>query len=213
MNSNIHENVALSPQSLSWQATETTGLEKALLDQVTWETSFLRAQPAIPIEMESEGKEILVLSGQLICDGTHYTRGSYFRFPNPENKSLQAGPDGVLFFLKAGHFEDGDHEAVTKAASSGEWRQGLVEGLSVMPLHRHQHESIAFVKWAPNTQFNPHTHPGGEEIIVLEGTFHDEHGSYPAGSWLRNKPYSRHTPHTEEDGALIYVKTGHLPPK
>jgi len=88
----------------------------------------------------------------------------------------------------------------------------MVSGLSVMPLHQHGSESIAFVKWEPNTQFNPHVHPGGEEIIVLQGTFHDEFGAYPAGTWLRNKPYSKHTPHTESDGALIYVKVGHLEP-
>ncbi|WP_284223894.1 cupin domain-containing protein, partial [Brevundimonas denitrificans] len=58
----------------------------------------------------------------------------------------------------------------------------------------------------------PHTHDGGEEILVLEGTFHDESGSYPAGSWIRNPHTSRHTPHTGADGALIYVKTGHLAP-
>ena len=88
----------------------------------------------------------------------------------------------------------------------------MADGLSVMPLHHHNHENIALVKWAPNSQFNPHVHPGGEEIIVIEGTFHDEYGAYPQGTWIRNKPYSKHTPFTKSDGALIYVKTGHLEP-
>ncbi|MFZ9894847.1 MAG: cupin domain-containing protein, partial [Burkholderiaceae bacterium] len=44
----------------------------------------------------------------------------------------------------------------------------------------------------------------------LQGTFIDEHGSYPAGSWLRSPHRSIHTPYTREDGALIWVKTGHL---
>ncbi|PHQ84988.1 MAG: cupin, partial [Thalassobium sp.] len=91
------------------------------------------------------------------------------------------------------------------------WRQGLVDGLTVMSLHSYLGENVALVKWAPNTQFNPHRHWGGEEIFVIEGTFHDEHGSYPKGSWLRSPHLSQHAPFTKEDGALIYVKVGHLP--
>ncbi|HAU83235.1 MAG TPA: cupin, partial [Betaproteobacteria bacterium] len=45
---------------------------------------------------------------------------------------------------------------------------------------------------------------------VLEGTLYDEHGTYPTGSWLRSPKFSQHTPFTQEDGATIYVKTGHL---
>jgi anti-sigma factor ChrR (cupin superfamily) len=80
-----------------------------------------------------------------------------------------------------------------------------------MPLHQFEEEHIALVQWAPNTQFQPHRHWGGEEIFVLKGTFYDEHGVYPTGSWLRSPHLSQHTPYTKDDGALIYVKTGHLP--
>ena len=90
------------------------------------------------------------------------------------------------------------------------WHPGLVDGLKVMPLHEFEGEHIALVKWAPNTLFNSHRHWGGEEILVLEGTFYDEHGRYPKGSWLRSPHLSQHRPFTKEDGALIYVKTGHL---
>lgn len=83
-------------------------------------------------------------------------------------------------------------------------------GLTVMPLHEYEGEHVALVKWAPNTQFKAHQHWGGEEILVIAGTFYDEHGSYPAGTWLRSPHMSQHTPFTKEDGALIYVKTGHL---
>jgi anti-sigma factor ChrR (cupin superfamily) len=81
-----------------------------------------------------------------------------------------------------------------------------------MPLHEYGTEHVALVKWAPNTEFQPHMHWGGEEILVLEGCFYDEHGEYPAGSWIRNPDQSRHTPYTRDEGALIYVKVGHLAP-
>ena len=39
---------------------------------------------------------------------------------------------------------------------------------------------------------------------------HDEGGAYGVGSWLRSPQGSTHTPFTREEGALVYVKTGHL---
>ena len=83
-------------------------------------------------------------------------------------------------------------------------------GLSVLPLHEYDGVSTALVRWAPDTQFNRHIHVGGEEILVLEGLFCDEYGQYPAGSWIRSPRYSQHIPFTKAEGALIYVKVGHL---
>ena len=54
-----------------------------------------------------------------------------------------------------------------------------------------------------------HQHWGGEEIFVLSGTFKDEHGVYPTGTWLRNPHLSRHHPFVEDE-TIILVKVGHL---
>jgi anti-sigma factor ChrR (cupin superfamily) len=77
-----------------------------------------------------------------------------------------------------------------------------------MPLHEHAGVSTVLVRWAPQTRFNAHTHPAGEEILVLDGVFHDEDGDYSTGTWLRNPRWSRHTPFTGAEGALTYVKVG-----
>ena len=90
------------------------------------------------------------------------------------------------------------------------WLPGLVSGLQVLPLHSFGSEHVALVRWAPGTVFQPHGHPGGEEIVVLEGVFQDEHGSYPTGTWLRHPPGSVHRP-WRETGCTIWVRTGHLP--
>ncbi len=55
------------------------------------------------------------------------------------------------------------------------------------------------------SRFSPHVHGGGEEFIVLDGVFQDEHGDYPAGSYVRNPPQSRHTPGSAA-GCTIFVK-------
>src|SRR5262249_62190655 len=65
--------------------------------------------------------------------------------------------------------------------------------------------ATSIVRYAPGTVFSPHTHPGGEEFFVLDGTFQDERGDYPAGSYVRNPPTSRHTPRSQA-GCTIFVK-------
>jgi hypothetical protein len=65
--------------------------------------------------------------------------------------------------------------------------------------------ATSIVRYAPGSRFSAHTHTGGEEFIVLEGVFQDEHGDYPAGTYVRNPPTTSHTPGAEK-GCVIFVK-------
>jgi anti-sigma factor ChrR (cupin superfamily) len=65
--------------------------------------------------------------------------------------------------------------------------------------------ATSIVRYAPDSCFPRHAHPGGEEILVLSGTFSDENGDFPAGWYVRNPPGSSHRPSSRE-GALIFVK-------
>jgi anti-sigma factor ChrR (cupin superfamily) len=61
------------------------------------------------------------------------------------------------------------------------------------------------VRYAAESSFHIHGHPAGEEILVLDGVFSDEHGDYPAGSYLLNPKGFRHTPFSRE-GCVLFVK-------
>ena len=65
--------------------------------------------------------------------------------------------------------------------------------------------ATSIVRYAPGSKFSAHTHTGGEEFIVLEGVFQDEHGEYPTGTYVRNPPTTSHTPGSDE-GCTIFVK-------
>jgi anti-sigma factor ChrR (cupin superfamily) len=65
--------------------------------------------------------------------------------------------------------------------------------------------ATSVVRYAPGSAFPRHTHGGGEEIVVLDGVFQDEHGDYPAGSYLRNPPGTSHVPASGE-GCTIFVR-------
>ncbi len=65
--------------------------------------------------------------------------------------------------------------------------------------------ATTFVRYAPGSEFSAHTHTGGEEFIVLDGVFQDEHGDYPTGTYVRNPPTTSHTPGSDA-GCTIFVK-------
>jgi quercetin dioxygenase-like cupin family protein len=88
------------------------------------------------------------------------------------------------------------------------WQASPIAGVERRMLHRVGAEvaqASTIVRYAPGSRFSAHTHTGGEEFLVLEGVFQDEHGDYPAGSYIRNPPMSRHTPGSAP-GTTIFVK-------
>lgn len=71
--------------------------------------------------------------------------------------------------------------------------------------------ATSIVRYAAGSRFSPHTHGGGEEFLVLDGVFQDEHGDFPAGSYVRNPPTSRHTPGSSS-GCILFVKLWQFDP-
>jgi anti-sigma factor ChrR (cupin superfamily) len=216
---NIHsdfgERIVLHTDKLVWQASPQDGVQRKYLDRVGDEvaraSSIVRYEPNTSFAQHAHdgGEEILVLDGCFSDEKGDYSAGMYLRNP-PGSQHAPFSKDGCTLFVKLRQFERSDHQELRINTKASDWYPGLVPGLSVMPLHEHQGISTALVRWAPNTVFNPHVHPGGEEIYVLDGVFHDEFGVYPKGSWIRSPRYSKHAPFTGSEGALIYVKVGHL---
>ena len=95
------------------------------------------------------------------------------------------------------------------------WVDSPMAGVARRPLDRVGNEvarATSVVRYAPGSHFSKHLHAGGEEFIVLEGVFQDEHGDYPAGSYIRNPPQSSHTPGSEA-GCVILVKLWQFQPE
>jgi len=88
------------------------------------------------------------------------------------------------------------------------WLDSPMAGVSRRMLDRIGDEvarATSIVRYAPGSAFSPHVHSGGEEFIVLDGVFSDEHGDFPSGFYIRNPPQSRHTPGSGP-GCIIMVK-------
>jgi quercetin dioxygenase-like cupin family protein len=95
-----------------------------------------------------------------------------------------------------------------------DWTPSPIPGVDRRMLDRVGEEvarATSIVRYAPGSRFSPHTHGGGEEFLVLDGVFRDEHGDFPAGSYIRNPPTTSHTPGSEP-GCTIFVKLWQFDP-
>jgi anti-sigma factor ChrR (cupin superfamily) len=108
---------------------------------------------------------------------------------------------------------DFTQKAVVHAATL-DWVPSPMPGVERRMLDRMGGEvarATSIVRYAPHSHFSPHVHGGGEEFLVLEGVFQDEHGDYGVGSYIRNPPESSHTPGSEA-GCTIFVKLWQFDP-
>lgn len=215
LNANFDARVVIDTRAAAQNVSSEPGVECSLLEQSGGEmaraTGIVRYAPgsAFAASEHGLGEEFLVLSGTFEDEEGTYPAGTYVRNP-PGRQSRYASASGCELFVKWGPFQAGDDARVVIDTRQATFRPGLVPGLTVLPLHEFGSEHAALVRWAPGTLFQPHNHWGGEEILVLDGVFSDEHGVYPAGTWIRSPHLSRHHPFSEP-GCLIYVKVGHLP--
>lgn len=95
-----------------------------------------------------------------------------------------------------------------------DWQPSPMKGVERRMLDRIGGEvarATTIVRYAPGSSFSAHTHSGGEEFVVLDGVFQDEHGDFPAGTYVRNPPTSRHTPGSAP-GCTIFVKLWQFDP-
>lgn len=106
-------------------------------------------------------------------------------------------------------------KAVVVTPQDQQWVNSPAEGVSRIHLERVAAESghtTSLVSFEPGARFAQHDHPLGEELFVLSGTFSDEFGDYPMGSYIRNPPGSRHSPFSR-DGCKLFVKLDQFLPE
>lgn len=216
INADFTERVIVRPGDLDWIPSPTAGVLRRMLDRVGGEvaraTSFVRYVPhsRFPGHTHGGGEEFLVLEGVFFDETGAYPAGHYVRNPIGTHHAPYT-EEGCTIFVKLRQFEAADAARVVIDTRHAPWHAGATPGISVMPLHAFGGERVVLERWAAGTRVARHGHPGGEEIVVLEGAFADEQGAYGTGTWIREPDGSSHAPFTET-GCVLYVKTGHLRP-
>jgi anti-sigma factor ChrR (cupin superfamily) len=214
LNNDLSIRVVLNSHELPWVQSPNAQVQRRLLARDGGEeataTSVVRYAPgaAFAKHAHPQGEEIVVLDGELQDDDGVYPAGTYIKNPHGSAHAPRSA-GGCTLFVKLRQLDEKDNQRIVVRPADHRWHPGMVQGLEVLSLSEYGTSHAALVRWAPGTRFSKHQHWGGEEIMVLQGTFQDEHGNYPAGTWIRSPHASVHQPFSDA-GCLIFVKTGHL---
>ena len=215
LNADLDLRVVLHTPDLPWVASPANGVNRRMLDRIGAEvaiaTTIVQYLPQTQFHAHTHGggEEILVLAGQFSDEYGDYPAGTYLR--NPPGSAHTPRPEaGCTIFVKLRQFQVGDTQAVRIDSRSATWHPGATPGVAVLPLHQHGDIVTQLQRWAPHTAQPAQRFAGGLELFVVEGCLQDEAGRYPAGTWLRIPRGGTQTPFTAEEGALLYVKTGHI---
>lgn len=215
LNADLTQRVVLDTRALPWLSSPTPGVERRMLyregGEVARATSFVRYAPSsrFPTHVHGGGEEILVLEGVFSDEHGDWGPGSYLRNP-PGSAHAPFSDAGCTILVKLWQFAEGDREQLFVDSRQAQWEPGFVPGHRILRLHEHAGVRTRLSRSAPGTRFDEHLHAGGEEILVLEGSLHDDDGDYPPLTWLRLPDGSRHAPRAGDEGCLLYVKEGHL---
>lgn len=219
INADFTKAVVIRPDDREWVPSPAGGVERCMLDRVSLDggvgevaraTSLVRFAPASAFDAHTHGggEEYLVLKGTFSDETGDFPAGTYVR--NPIGTAHRPHTqEGCTILVKLHQFAaDDTRQFATMIADVG-FAPHPGKGVSAALLHEHGSERVSLVRFEPGGRAEAHDHPGGEEVFVLEGTFEDENGAYPAGTWMRSPKGSGHEPFSTE-GCLLYVKHGHL---
>ena len=217
INADLSQHIVVDTERMQWESSPSGTVWRKPLYRVGGEfgpvTSIVKYEAGgqFRTHPHPQGEEIYVLDGEFCDDHGRYPAGTYILNPDG-TEHAPFSEIGCTLFVRLRQYDGAKRKQLAVNTHTMEWRQGMVEGLTVLPLYSQPDypENMALVRWQADTYFPEHTHPGGEEIFVLEGTFEDDYGEYPTGSWIRSPHLSKHKPYSKE-GCLIYVRVGGLP--
>ena len=216
LRADLSQRAVVTPADYEWVDSPMPGVQRMMLDrdggEVARATSLVRYAPNSTFSSHTHGggEEFLVLDGEFGDEHGRYGAGVYARNPIGTSHSPVVGAAGALILVKLHQFSTTDKAHFTLDTRAAPFRPGAVPGVDVLQLHQHGSEHVRLVRFVPNLEIPGHDHPGGEELFVVQGSLHDEHGNYPEGSWVRSPVGSSHRASSGPEGCLLWIKTGHL---
>ena len=205
---------ALAPEHYQWVQSPQNGVERVMLDRVGAEkaraTSIVRYAPEsnFPHHLHPGGEEILVLSGTFSADNSDYPAGWYLRNP-PTSGHQPYSHEGAVIFVKLWQMTvDETHHVAIDTNDADNWQeQG---GREVCQLYSDAKEQVILQRIDAGEALFTGIIVGGAELLVLEGTLIEAGQSYQRGGWIRLPIDAISQITAGENGATVYLKTGHL---
>jgi anti-sigma factor ChrR (cupin superfamily) len=216
LNGDLAARVVVDTNSLPWTASPSRTVWRRRLHRVGATesgqvTSIVRYEPGstFPTHDHPEGEEILVLQGVFSDEHGDWPAGTYLL--NPEGfRHAPFSRTGCVLFVKLRQFPGLDRRHV--AVDTGRLPWAMEAGRELKRLYSQEGYSdrTYLERWWAQAARDERVYPLGAELLVLAGSFEDEHGRYGAHTWLRLPRGFRHLPRTVA-GCELYVKEGGFP--
>ncbi|MEM9669589.1 MAG: cupin domain-containing protein [Pseudomonadota bacterium] len=214
INADFDKRILVHSDTLDWLPSPMKGVMRRPLDRVGEEvaraTTIVRYDPDSHFSphVHTGGEEFLVLKGVFQDEHGDFPVGSYIR--NPPGSSHTPGSDeGCIIFVKLWQFEPDDQTHVRIRLDTADFRS-IAEGVQHLPLFENSSESVSIYKLEPEAMLDLET-PGGAELLVVDGQITESIDTLNARDWLRVPEGSNLSAKAEENGATIWIKSGHLP--
>lgn len=214
INADFTDRVVLDTTTMDWVPSPMAGVERKMLDRIGEEvaraTSLVRYAPGSRFSAHTHGggEEYLVVEGTFSDEHGDYPTGTYVRNPIGTSHSPHSD-DGCTILVKLHQFEKDDTKQFQIKTQDAAFTD-LGNGVSHLPLHSFGSETVEMLRLAPGASITRDVPKGGQEILVLDGSFADDAATYTKGTWLRSND-GKPQPMASRDGCLLFIKTGHLP--
>jgi len=213
LNGDLAARVVVDAKSLPWTASPGRTVWRRRLHHVGAPesgqvTSIVRYErgSTFPVHDHPDGEEILVLEGVFSDEHGDWPAGTYLL--NPEGfRHAPFSREGCLLFVKLRQFPGRDRRHVSVDTRTMPWAMETGRELKRLYSQDGYTDRVYIERWRADATPGERVYPVGAELLVLEGSFEDEHGRYGAHTWLRLPPGFRHAPRTIA-GCDLYVKEG-----
>lgn len=216
VNADLTTRAVVDSNEVEWLPSPESGVERRPLErdggEVARATSIVRyaADSQFSEHTHGGGEEFFVLSGTFCDESGEFPAGSYVRNP-PGSSHKPFSREGCTILVKLRQMRPDDTDRVVVDTNTATWQAGTAPGHHVMPLFEGADERVTLEKLDAGSSLPAYQANDGEEIFVLAGSFHDAHGAYRKGVWIRNPAGTRHEIESDE-GCLLWIKRGHLQP-
>lgn len=213
LNAEFDKRVVVHSEELEWSASPMPGVDRRMLDRIGDEvaraTSIVRYAPGSSFSAHTHtgGEEFIVLDGVFQDEHGDYPAGTYVRNP-PTTAHTPGSAPGCTIFVKLWQFDMDDRNQFRKTMA--EELGAPVDGVATAELHRDKDERVTYSHLNPGATLQS-AEPGGIEMLVIGGSVLEQGITLSQGAWLRQPEGEALSITAGDDGAKVWIKTGHLP--
>ncbi|MFA5730884.1 MAG: cupin domain-containing protein [Acidithiobacillus sp.] len=213
INADFSKRVIVHSDRLEWRPSPMKGVERRMLDRIGGEvaraTTIVRYAPGSKFSAHTHagGEEFIVLDGVFQDEYGDFPVGTYVRNP-PTTSHTPGSETGCTIFVKLWQFDMADRNQFRKNMDAE--RSAPMDGVATAKLHEDDREIVTYGKLEAGATLTSDA-SGGIELLVIDGAVTVDGEVLEKHAWLRLPEGQNLSAMAGDDGAKIWMKTGHLP--